>query len=1290
MKQEEKLKFKLTPCTDKRCKKFGLERKVFSLRLAENENDVPQRENLWKILEDALQKAIAKVTSSQKDEATLFVAMSSNRLHHSYHSPRMSVRDWRHSTLPARRVLEMMSAILNSNESFRLDDSFHLEISVVETPARGSGRMSLKNKSLESMIRRKKSIVEIKNNDQLCAARALVTAKAKVDNDNNYNTIKRGTLIQTNLAQQLHQAANVPEGPCGLEEIAKFQEHLKDYQIVVISADHGFQTIFRGPTSSKTLGLLKTGEHFHALTSLKGFFGRDYYCLECGKSHQTGGNKRKHNCQGTLCQSCFQHHCPNAASRQQLFCNDCGRSFKGPACFEAHRQKTPKGKPSVCCTVKKCQSCKKQVSGKELKFHKCWNASCPSCKQYVDLKNHRCFIQVIKEEESEDVSGEEEVSEEDSGEQEREEEPPLFVYFDVEARQDTGIHEANLVVAETDQNDEQHSFRGESCIEDFVKWLEDVQEMSGRKLIVVAHNFKGYDSYFLLEEYYAEHILPKQLVNGCKILFMSVGKIKFKDSLCFLPMALSAFSETFGLSELKKGFFPHFFNRSENQDYVGTLPDKQYYDPDGMSPDRQEEFDKWYTQRKEENFDFQEELLAYCQSDVRLMKEGCEQFRNLFKNQAEFDPLEKCVTIASACNIYFRTCCLQPNTIASEPVLGWKQQAKPSSKVAQEWLLWEEEKLRRVSDSTSTNAAAPPRIAHAGNQGEVVILVDGGQRRLYVDGYDATTRTVLEFDGCLWHGCRNCFKNRQQKHPKLGGRTPEEVLEETKERNKLIQHAGYNLKVMGECEWAALKNTDPEIQEFVKELKIQDPLNPRDAFFGGRTNAVKLYHKAQPGEQIRYVDICSLYPWVNKTCEYPIGHPVFIDHPGHTNISQYFGFIKSEVLPPYQLYHPVLPHRYAGKLTFPLCRTCVETEQPKPLTQRSKICAHSVCQRKLIGTWPSPELEKAVEKGYKVLYIHEVWHFKERSDQLFASYVDTWLKIKMEASGWPDSVGEDEEKRRQYVEDVYEREGIRLDPANIQFNPGLRALAKLMLNSFWGKFGQGTNKSQVEAITEPSKFYKMLLDESMDIQSIRIVNEEMVEVVSKKTEEESTVNPNINVFIAAFTTAYARLKLYEALELLGERVLYFDTDSVIYTWKPGQSHVPLGNYLGDFTNEIKTDKVTKQPDWIVEFTSAGPKNYAYRTHLGKSDCKVRGFTLNVRGSQVINFDSMKELILAEIEDPEPKPRVIPVVNPHKIKRVSTTKTLQTVSQTKKYRVVTDKRVLDTNTFLTYPFGYQQL
>ena len=70
---------------------------------------------------------------------------------------------------------------------------------------------------------------------------------------------------------------------------------------------------------------------------------------------------------------------------------------------------------------------------------------------------------------------------------------------------------------------------------------------------------------------------------------------------------------------------------------------------------------------------------------------------------------------------------------------------------------------------------------------------------------------------------------------------------------------------------------------------------------------------------------------------------------------------------------------------------------------------------------------------------------------MFKDYIDTFLKIKQEASGYPkDRVTE--QQKQQYVNEYFEVEGIRLDRAKIEHNPGLRALAKLMLNSFWGKY----------------------------------------------------------------------------------------------------------------------------------------------------------------------------------------------------------------------------------------------
>ncbi len=107
-------------------------------------------------------------------------------------------------------------------------------------------------------------------------------------------------------------------------------------------------------------------------------------------------------------------------------------------------------------------------------------------------------------------------------------------------------------------------------------------------------------------------------------------------------------------------------------------------------------------------------------------------------------------------------------------------------------------------------------------------------------------------------------------------------------------------------------------------------------------------------------------------------------------------------------------------------------------------------ERAITGTWCHVELLKAVEKGYEIMRMHEVWHFPQQSNELFKEYVDTFLKIKQEASGYPKERVTPEQKEL-YVSEYLEHEGIKLDPDNITPNPGLRSLAKLMLNSFWGK-----------------------------------------------------------------------------------------------------------------------------------------------------------------------------------------------------------------------------------------------
>ena len=515
-------------------------------------------------------------------------------------------------------------------------------------------------------------------------------------------------------------------------------------------------------------------------------------------------------------------------------------------------------------------------------------------------------------------------------------------------------------------------------------------------------------------------------------------------------------------------------------------------------------------------------------------------------------------------------------------------------------------------------------------------------------------------------------------------RTVQEMYEATLAKTALLRAMGYTVLEKWECEWDREIKTDATLGEFVANFEIVEPLEPRDAFFGGRTNAATLYHKADEsvGEQIKYVDVTSLYPYINKYGEYPVGHPMIITHPEDQNIHSYFGLAKVDILPPNHLYHPVLPYRCGDKLVMPLCRSCVEEEMPESILNRSYECSHTAEQRMLRRTWCTPELLKAVELGYTIVQIHEVWHFPEhqRKKGLFAPYVNKWLKIKQESSGYPGWVRANEDKMR-YVQQYEEHEGIKLDRTMIVKNPGRKATAKLMLNSFWGKFGERMNKPRVETISSPAILFRRVSDPLLKIHCIRICTSDVLEIVYTTVDDNAPTSGRTSIFVAAYTTCLARLKLYESLERLGEQVLYFDTDYVIYRWQPGQADIPLGDFLGDMTNELEDG------DYITEFVSGGPKNYGYITKSGKVCCKVRGFTLNVRGSAQLNYQVMRQNVLDEIQHPLEERRDVEVTNPHFFIRDPTTKRLRVIPRVKKYGLVFDKRVVNPVIFQSYPYGY---
>ena len=102
--------------------------------------------------------------------------------------------------------------------------------------------------------------------------------------------------------------------------------------------------------------------------------------------------------------------------------------------------------------------------------------------------------------------------------------------------------------------------------------------------IAISHNFQGYDGYFVQNYLHENGIVPEVIMRGAKVLTLNVPFFdsKFIDSLNFIPMRLADFPQTFGLSELAKGYFPHFFYKKENEHYVGPIPPSSYYNPNGM------------------------------------------------------------------------------------------------------------------------------------------------------------------------------------------------------------------------------------------------------------------------------------------------------------------------------------------------------------------------------------------------------------------------------------------------------------------------------------------------------------------------------------------------------------------------------------------------------------------------------------------------------------------------------------------------------------------------------------
>jgi hypothetical protein len=1054
----------------------------------------------------------------------------------------------------------------------------------------------------------------------------------------------------------------------GVADIEVF-ESLLSIQIKIFDGCNFMKLIHSGPPSNDVIYLLRSeGEksgtfHYDSILNVRGFLGK-FFCDFCNVSHREKFSHRcfdiKDWCFTCNHRECFEKKIEGFGER----CDSCFRVFRSPFCKQIHL-----GKDSVCGFFK-CFDCGRYLARKKVKKDGVWvketykevmdrhagcSSKCSVCHQQVS-EGHVCFMRKTQFKKF----------------------VKKVVYLDFETNFETGEHipvfcHLKWVFRKSfDDKDEEIGEKSFGVGKDVSKEVgEFLFSPFFKDSTVIAHNLKAFDGCFLIQYMTANSMKPSNVItNGTKVtyMFLHMLNMRFVDSLNLIPLPLSGFSEAFGISELGKGFFPYLFVKKDNFKYVGPFPDPSFYGIDEMSEQKREEFFEWYRLQKGKVFNFREEIARYCQQDVEILFQGVETFRRLLrdltmskkrkkifsdelseyeysdddddswcqnenscskmtnqvvvdicpaelkhesssrKRKAYFDkeqwtslkkqiretsrfcdPVAYC-TLASVCHSIFKTMFLKKNTIAQTPSGGYLNHQYSNRCI--EWLEF-------------LNFSENRQIIHQRNSSMGEIKV--GTFR--VDGFEKSTKTIFEFNGCFFHGHEACIVDMNATNPVLK-KTYQALWDKTQARQQLLEKKGYRVVVMWGCEWEKQRKSE-EVLSFLSTCGISSqPLNPKDAFFGGRVECFKLVDEGE----IASLDVNSLYPFVLATKKFPVGHPTIIISNTGTDLSPYFGFVKCDVAPPSDLLIPVLPVKFQGKLIFGLCQRCIED-------QVFGYCPHSENDRVLSGTWFSEELKLAVSKGYRVLKIHQVYHFNQQSSRLFAPFIRKFFKLKLLSSGRPKNIDMDE-----FIKMMKEVEKVDIDSSQFQDNPGVRFIAKIILNSFWGRFAMREIRPQFTFASTMKEVYGLISNENIEVKSVRPIRSNIVGCTYEMKDISLVdVTNDRNIFIAAITTAWARIVFYNFADRVSTRsetqMIYGDTDSFyVNLLRAPFAKLTPGPYLGNLSNELKDGEI------ITSMAAPSPKSYAYLTNKKRFCVKFKGFSLGFETKKGFLIGNMKTLV----------------------------------------------------------------
>ena len=932
-----------------------------------------------------------------------------------------------------------------------------------------------------------------------------------------------------------------------------------------------------------------------------------YFCFEvysrirnCGNINCINETHERciqcHTCSG-VCISCFNVDCELDLTFLKS-CSKCNVKFRSQICQNIHEE--------LCqnYSSKQCSICfRKQHRGLKCNEYNCM--LCGYKETFENKSNHKCYLKKQKLKKKKDN---------------------YWTYDFETCLNDTSEHKLYLCTCTPLYWKESYEILKEKYnykevknyivfyfwdMENVYNFFDFVSEDVIHGSTFFAHNAGKYDSIFI-EKYMFERkkLHCKKIQQGLRLmqLYYEQIDVTFKDSLLFIPTSLRSMSKDFGVKEFKKGFFPHkimsfnYFQEAKITNYIVPTPCKENFEEDlsfYTFSQEKKELDLFLNEFLQKSFwNLKEDSIDYCISDTLLLAEVLKTFREkTFEiTSNDFDVLNY-VTLPSAVMKYYLSAYLPEKTIGI--IDRYSSLIKREEKL---WILW-------LQYTTST-----PIIFQNECEGCFISAIFG--KNCYI------------FHPCYDHGCKYCYRGSYRNF--RNSKTFNETFLYYKNNEDQLKLKGYTVISIWEHSWMKMKEESKFelwINENYFEIENQLPLDPREAYKGGVSECYKFSVK----KHIQMVDFVSQYPTSllgSSFCPYtneklhwylPIGIARNID-PLSFCLSDKLSIVKCKVLPPRQLYAPFLGYKATSILSgtyevlYGLCRACMNV-------RNLKECTHTNNEREIIGTWTSVELHYAISIGYEITKIIDVWEYNEKTNLLFTDFITPFMITKILSK--KDGIVENMKFTNKgeiivnYVKDVC---GKELKVSEFDNKPAERVISKLMMNSFYGKWGQRSSwpETIIFSSKEVDKCLKILSNPSYKILHGQVFKKEKdTYVVIEYEKDIASVKGDAskNDHIAAFVTAYGRIMLNKLIQKLGDQIIYSDTDSA-FLIKEMELPFQTGFRIGDLELELKDG---------YNWSALGRKSYSFESE-NNVVCKQKGISLKQSMRNVFNPDYLRKLL----------------------------------------------------------------